>query len=232
LKSLTIQDSALICLVLPTTLPRLHSLSLNLGSLQSNASMEMICRSSVASHLMKLSLFRVTTPSLEAYHLIAHSFPRLKSLEIEKYFRSESIRQPNDAERRDCIRSIVQLLDGLFSRECVFADTIETISLIISDEPQHCLDWTVRENGSFANELFHDHMLKHWHFPFPALQSFSMFWRISHPHMNGLMVQNLLARTKLHSIELDLWKYESRKQHHVINIKNRPELIRQMREGY
>jgi len=78
-------------------------------------------------------------------------------------------------------------------------------------------------------------MLKHWHFPFPALQSFAMSWRINHPHMNDLMVRRLLNCPKLHSmkLELDLWKNESN-QHQVMNIKNRPEVIRQMREeeGY
>jgi len=144
------------------------------------------------------------------------------------------ISQANDAEHRDCIRSIVPWLDELFSRQCVFADTIETISLYIPYYPKHCLDWTAEDNASFANELFQDHMLKHWHFPCPALQSFDMTWRINHPHMNGLIMRGLLKCTKLHSIELDLFDNESSNQSQVINIKNRPEVIRQMREeeGY
>jgi len=147
------------------------------------------------------------------------------------HFRSYQL---SDSELCNGIRRLVQWLDELFSRQCVFADTIETFSLMMFDESQHCLDWTVSENVSFANELFHDHMLKHWHFPFPALQSFAMTWIINHPHMHDLMVERLLNCTKLHSIELNVWKNESRNQHPVMNIKNRPEVIRQMREekGY
>ena len=231
--SLTIEDSTFTCLSLPNTLSNLHSLVFT-GVSMSNASMEMICRSSVASQLTKLSLTYVNLLSLEAYHLIVHSFRRLQYLEIATSMRY-NFQQQDDAEHRDCIRSIVQLLDELFSRQCVFADTIETISLTISNDLRLSLDWAVCENASFANELFHDHMLKHWHFPFPALQSFSMTWRISHPYMNGLIMRKLLNCTKLHSIELDLWNKKSRNLHHqVINIKNRPEVIRQMREkeGY
>ena len=229
---MTIEDSVFTCLSLLNTLPHLHSLSLCRGSM-SNASMEMICRSSVASQLTKLSVIYVTSLSLEPYHLIVHSFSRLKSLEIEISFGYVfHPYRPNASELRDHIRNIVQWLDELFSTQCVFADTVETMHLAISNNPSHCLDWTVTENASFANELFHDHMLKHWHFPFPALQSFTMTWRINHHLMNDLMVRRLLNCTKLHSIELDLWKTESRIQHQVMNIKNRPEVIRQMREGY
>jgi len=230
---LTIEESAFTCLSLPNTLTNLHSLSFTCVSI-SNTSMEMICSSSVASQLTKLSLTYVNLLSLEAYHLIVHSFRRLQYLEIATSMRY-NFQQQDDAEHRDCIRSIVQLLDELFSRQCVFADTIETISLTISNDLRLSLDWAVCENASFANELFHDHMLKHWHFPFPALQSFSMTWRISHPYMNGLIMRKLLNCTKLHSIELDLWNKKSRNLHHqVVNIKNRPEVIRQMREkeGY
>jgi len=201
-----------------------------------SASMEMICRSSVASQLTKLSLMDVSTRSLEeAYHLIVHSFSRLESLAIEMSFGgcfSFRSYQATASELRDHIRNIVQLLGELFSRQCVFANTIETLSLIIPNAPQHCLDWTVRENAVLVNDLFHGHMLKHWHFPFPALQSFAMTWRINHPHMNSLMMRRLLNCRKLHSIELDLLQIESRNQHQVMNIKNRPEVIRQMREGY
>jgi len=194
--------------------------------------MEMICRSSVASQLTKLSLMCVNILSLEAYHLISHSFPRLQSLEIATCSSFNSQQQDDAPVGRDHIRNIVQWLDELFSTQCVFADTVETMHLAISNNPSHCLDWTVTENASFANELFHDHMLKHWHFPFPALQSFTMTWPINHPHMHGLMVRRLLNCTKLHSIELHLWDNESRSQHQVMNIKNRPEMIRQIREGY
>jgi len=216
--SLTIEDSTFTCLSLPNTLSNLHSLVFT-GVSMSNASMEMICRSSVASQLTKLFL-----PSLSfvTHHLIARSFPRLKYLEIDMIC---DIYEANDTEYRDHIRSIVQWLDELFSRKCVFANTIETLSLMISNDSRLCLDWIISENASFANELFHDHMLKHWHFPFPALQSFAMTWTINHPHMNDLMVRRLLNCTKLHSIELDLWKYDP-----IMNIKNRPEVIRQMRE--
>jgi len=143
-----------------------------------------------------------------------------------------NIQQQDDAELRDRFRSIVQWLDELFSKTCLFSNTIETISLIVPNAFQPYLDWTVRENAFLANELFHDHMLKHWHFPFPALQSFAITWRINHPQMNDVMVRRLLNCTKLHSIELlDLLKNESRRnQHQVMNIKNRPEVIRQMRE--
>jgi len=141
------------------------------------------------------------------------------------------ISQANDAEHRDCIRSIVPWLDELFSRQCVFADTIETISLYIPYYPKHCLDWTAEDNASFANELFQDHMLKHWHFPFPALQSFAMMWRINHC-MKSLMVRRLVNCTKLHSIKLGLWKNESAMQYQMMNIKNRPEVIRQIRGRY
>ena len=232
LKNLTIQDSLLTCLTHPNTLPRLLSLSLYIVCLN-NASMEMICRSSVANQLTKLSLIHVSILSLEAYHLIVHSFPKLQYLKIDMSFHLD---QTNDSELRVCFRSVVQWLDELFSRQCVFADTIETLSLLISDEdpndPSHFLDWTTSENASFTDELFHDHMLKHWRFRFPALQSFSMTWKINHHLMNSLMVRRLLNCTKLHSIELDLWKNESRNQYKVMNIKNRPEVIRQMREGY
>ena len=90
---------------------------------------------------------------------------------------------------------------------------------------------TVCENASFANELFHDHMLKHWHFPFPALQSFAMMWRINHC-MKSLMVRRLVNCTKLHSIKLGLWKNESAMQYQMMNIKNRPEVIRKIRGRY
>jgi len=85
-----------------------------------------------------------------------------------RFFRSY---HPNDAELRNGIRNVVQWLDELFSRKCVVANTIETISLINTMPRCYCLDLIARENTSFADELFHDHMLKHWHFPFPALQS-------------------------------------------------------------
>ena len=171
----------------------LHSLSLY-RVFMSNASMEKICRSSLASQLTKLSLIFVSTLSLEAYHLIVHSFPRLQVLNIDL------LPVRNQTTIRDHIRNIVQWLDELFSRQCVFANTVETISLIIFIDPQYYLDWTVKENATFANELFQDHMLKQWHFPFPSLQSFAMIWRISHPHMSGLMVGRLLNCTKLHNI--------------------------------
>jgi len=231
LKNLTIQDSAFTCLTLPNTLPHFHSLALYCVSM-SNENIEMICRSSVASQLTKLSViddYRLFL-SLEAYHWIVHSFPRLQSLEIHMPFLIN--RTKDAAVVRNRVRNIVQWLDELFSRQCVFTDTIETMSLTISDNPSHFLDWTVKENASFTNELFHDHMLKHWHFPFPALQSFAMIWPINHPHMNDLMARRLLNCTKLHSmkLELDLWKSESGNQHLMLNIKNRPEVIRQMRE--
>ena len=62
----------------------------------------------------------------------------------------------------------------------------------------------------------------------------ALTWIINHPHMHDLMVERLLNCTKLHNIELNVWKNESRNQHPVMNIKNRPEVIRQMREekGY
>jgi len=226
LMDLTIEDSLFTSLSLPNTLSHLSSLSFD-AVFMSNASMEMICRSSVASQLTKLSLINVNSLSLQVHHLIAHSFPRLQYLEIEMSFYSY---WSNDSQRRDRIRNIVQWLDELFSSQCAFATTIETLSLIIFDELHYCLDWTTTENASFANELFHDHMLKHWHFPFPALQSFAMTWRINHPHMNDIMVGSLLNCPKLHSIELDLLKNESRNRHRVMNIKNRPEVIRQMRK--
>jgi len=228
LNSMTIEDSAIECLALPNTLNYLHSLSLNSLSM-SNASMEMICRSSVANQLTKLSLIHVSILSLEAYHLIVHSFPKLQYLKIDMSFHLD---QTNDSELRVCFRSVVQWLDELFSRQCVFADTIETICLSIPSLLKCNFEWTTKENVALSNELFHDHMLKHWRFRFPALQSFSMTWKINHHLMNSLMVRRLLNCTKLHSIELDLWKNESRNQYKVMNIKNRPEVIRQMREGY
>jgi len=226
LKNLTIEDSAIECLSLPNILPHLYSLSFYSVPIN-NASMDMICRSSVANQLTKLSLIHVSKLSLEAYHLIAHSFPRLQYLKIDMSFHVD---QTNDSELRVFIRSVVQWLDELFSRQCVFANTIETLSLDIPSLLKSNFEWTARENASLSNELFHDHMLKHWHFPFPALQSFAMTWRIRHHHMNSLMVRRLLNCTKLHSIELDLCERESGNEYQVMNIKNRPEVIRQMRE--
>jgi len=225
LKNLTIQDSLLTCLTHPNTLPRLLSLSLYIVCLN-NASMEMICRSSVANQLTKLSLIDASSLSLETYHLMAHSFPRLKFLEIEMPLQQQEV--DDDVGQ---YRSIVQWLDELFSRRCVFANTIETISLNIQTTPRkYCLNWTTTENAALANELFYDHMLKHWYFPFPALQSFAMIWTINHQPMNGLMMRRLLNCPKLHSIKLDLGEFGRCSA--IMNIKNQPEVIRQMREGY
>ena len=78
------------------------------------------------------------------------------------------------------------------------ADNVSSLILLkqylcsLSCDPKHCLDWTAEDNASLANELFQDHMLKHWYFSFPALQCFDMIWRINHPHMNDLMVEEIV----------------------------------------
>jgi len=172
--------------VMPTILLENRLLSLYCLSFQSipisNESMELLCTSSLAQQLTVLKLIDITSLSLETYHLITFSFPKLQIFELQVIPVLDAV-AANEMKKQANHLAVVQWLDVLFnSDQCIFAQTIQslTIKLSLKNENKMYCDLNEVEHQSFGDMLFTAHMIPHWQFAFPVLH---MLFSVFHFHV-------------------------------------------------
>ena len=107
------------------------------------------------------------------------------------------------------------MLDALLGDSCSFANTLQSLTVEV-----YCLNSSKWKDEQFEEEILHDHVIPHWKFPFPNLQSCYVDLQIG----DFLITKRLLANCPaLHT--LDDWKVM--RHEHAIIFKNENMRMRQ-----
>jgi len=206
----------------PTT-SILHLQCLHLNNVEIiDEDMQTICANVFTKQLTSLKLLDMKFLNIEAYHLIIRSFPQLIAFEL-----SFTLPKPENTTKGSEIAmqlSIIELLDVLFSEQCVFAKVLQNFVLKVNEY----FDFELDRDIDFHNDIFYNHMIKYWKFPYPQLKSFSFVWiSAKYMAMTILLTRKILMSCPyLHTFLLNLGGCSLP----VINVKNNPKKIRQIRE--
>jgi len=116
------------------------------------------------------------------------------------------------------------LLDLLFDDNCAFANTLQHLTV-----DAYCFNTNKWKDKRFVEEMLHEHVIPHWKFPFPNLQSCHVDLEINDFLIAALMTKRLLVNCPaLHTLH---WKL-MRNQFRPIEFTRQREMIRRMREQY
>jgi len=215
LYSMTLSDLMCTYFTEPNILFHLHSLHLEEVAI-TDEGMKLIGISSVAQHLTSLELKTIRSLSVEAYRLIALSFPQLKELDLKI---NCFARSSHSIDRQTIYFATIQWLNVLFGTQCAFAKQIESLSLNVPTYlNMNCYcDETLAYNG------FCDHMLIYWKFPFPALKRFLLDWKINHHAMNSLLAKRIVQCPLLHTIVLDVYQQQQQDRREIEEVDEEEE---------
>lgn len=210
-------------------LPHLHNLTFAEVSI-STSTITCLCGCYPLAHrLTVLSLCKITSLPMEGYHLISLSFPHLQTLELVPITPITPLPiEANSFDARTLAHhlAVIQWLDVLFSDQCAFRHTIETMKLEIMKSDM-CLELTKPHHQTFASTLLYDHLLPLWAFHFPQLQCLSFIWKANCNNINLLIRRIVINCPHLHTLSLqDVCSEEGLS----IDYKNQRELIRKLRD--
>jgi len=91
------------------------------------------------------------------------------------------------------------LLDLLFDDNCAFANTLQHLTV-----DAYCFNTNKWKDKRFVEEMLHEHVIPHWKFPFPNLQSCHVDLQINDCQIATLMTNRLLENcSALHAL---YWK--------------------------
>jgi len=185
-----------------------------------NESINILCNSEYAKQLTSLCLKRLDGVSFETYQQVFTSFSQLQSFELILNRRTPFT---NEMLHKEDYKELLSLFDALFDDSCAFANTLQSLTV-----EAYCYDTSKWEDKQFKEEMLEDHVIPHWNFPFPNLQSCHVDLQIDDFLIAALMTKRLLLNCPaLHTLD---WKLMEEKN--AVKITQQREKIRRMRVQY